>query len=146
MKKIVIAASAACLLALSACGEPAFIDRPTSTETTFSTPEHRISESRAEDRVISEPTTPTTPTLTDEEISELAFLLTLGQEGVDLPKDVAIRAAETTCLFLEQGGDVDQLFLEMALNPYEQVLPEVPNEDLPFVMGAAVGAYCPEHG
>lgn len=143
MKKTIVAASAACLLALSACAPGVPVETAdTDTETTFTTASPQISE----DRVVSAPATSSAPILTDEEISELAFLLTLDQQGVDLPRDVAIRAAETTCLFMEQGGDVDQLFLEMALNPSEQVLPEIPNEDLPSVMGAAVGAYCPEHG
>lgn len=141
MKKTIVAASAACLLALSACA-PGLPVEEADTETTFTTASPQISE----DRVVSAPVTSSAPILTDEEISELAFLLTLDEQGVDLPRDVAIRAAETTCLFMEQGGDVDQLFLEMALNPSEQVLPEIPNEDLPYVMGAAVGAYCPEHG
>ena len=70
----------------------------------------------------------------------------LDDNGISLSEDEALRSAVTACSFLMQGGDTDQLWLEIANDPYSpDIIPGVDNSDeLPTLMGAAVGAYCPE--
>lgn len=70
----------------------------------------------------------------------------LDDNGISLTDDQALRSAVTACSFLMKGGDVDQLWVEIASDPYApDIIPGVDNSnDLPVVMGAAVGAYCPE--
>lgn len=137
MKRIMLAALAAGTLALGACADPA----PGSP-----------SPASSADAVI--PATTTTqasvvrkepPRKTWQEVREESYLEVLQEEGIYLDDETALRAGRTTCQFIDEGHRVDQLFYEMASNPYDQVLPGISNDDLPFIMGAAVGTFCPEH-
>lgn len=137
MKRIMLAALTAGALALGACADPA----PGSP-----------SPASSADAVI--PTTTTTqanvarkeaPRKTEQEAREEIYLEVLQEEGIYLDDDTALRAGRATCQFIDEGYSVDQLFYEMVLDPYDQVLPGISNDDLPFIMGAAVGAFCLEH-
>lgn len=74
------------------------------------------------------------------------FINYLDENGISLSEDKALRSAVTACSFLMQGGDVQELWAEIADDPYSpDIIPGVDNvSELPTVMGAAVGAYCPE--
>lgn len=72
----------------------------------------------------------------------------LDENGISLSEDKALRSAVTACSFLMQGGDATELWAEIANDPYSpDIIPGVDNaSELPVVMGAATGAYCPELG
>lgn len=137
MKRIMLAALAAGALALGACADPApgspspassadaAIPATTTTQASFARKE--------------------APRKTEQEVREESYLKVLREEGIYLDDKTALLAGRTTCQFIDEDGSVDQLFYEMASDPYDQVLPEISNNDLPFIMGAAVGAFCPEH-
>ena len=74
------------------------------------------------------------------------FIAYLDDNGISLSEDKALRSAVTACSFLMQGGDVQELWAEVADDPYSpDIIPGVDNvSELPTLMGAAVGAYCPE--
>lgn len=76
------------------------------------------------------------------------FIAYLKGEGIHLSEDEALRSAATTCSFLMQGGDTDQLWAEIAVDPYSpDIIPGVDNASkLPTLMGAATGAYCSHLG
>lgn len=73
------------------------------------------------------------------------FIAYLDGKGISLSEDEALRSAVTACSFLMQYGDFDELWAEIAADPYSpDIIPGVDNSnDLPVLMGAAVGAYCP---
>lgn len=75
------------------------------------------------------------------------FIETLDEYGVDYgTTDEGILAGHTTCLFIDEGGSPAELIYEMAFDPTGgQVLPNISNDELPLLMGAAIGALCPEH-
>lgn len=76
------------------------------------------------------------------------FIAYLDGKGISLSDDEALRAAVTTCSFLANGGDTDQLWAEIAADPYApDIIPGVDNaSELPVLMGAAAGAYCSHLG
>lgn len=92
-----------------------------------------------------------TPTVSAEERTKQAYYRTLKKEGIYLDDLTAYQAAMTTCEFIETGHSVEGLFHEMATDQVlgrvvDPVLPGISDDDLPFIMGAAVGAFCPEYG
>ena len=72
------------------------------------------------------------------------YIAYLKGKGIYLSEDEALRSAVTTCSFLMQGGDVEQLWVEIVDDPYApDIIPGVDNAtELPTLMGAASGAYC----
>lgn len=72
------------------------------------------------------------------------YIAYLKGKGIYLSEDEALRSAVTTCSFLMQGGDTDQLWAEIVNDPYApDIIPGVDNaSELPTLMGAATGAYC----
>lgn len=76
------------------------------------------------------------------------YIAYLEGKGISLSEDEALRSAVTTCSFLMQGGDVEQLWVEIAADPYSpDIIPGVDNvSELPVLMGAAAGAYCKHLG
>lgn len=76
------------------------------------------------------------------------YIAYLDGKGISLSEDEALRAAVTTCSFLMQGGDTQELWAEIANDPYSpDIIPGVDNaSELPTLMGAATGAYCSELG
>lgn len=75
------------------------------------------------------------------------FIETLDEYAVDYgTRDEGILAGHTTCIFIDEGGSPAELIYEMAFDPAGgQVLPNISNDELPLLMGAAIGALCPEH-
>lgn len=76
------------------------------------------------------------------------FIAYMDEKGISLSEDEALRSAVTTCSFLMQGGDVQELWAEIANDPYApDIIPGVDNvSELPVLMGAASGAYCSHLG
>lgn len=74
------------------------------------------------------------------------YIAYLDDNGISLSEDEALRSAVTACSFLMQGNDFEDLWAEVASDPYApDIIPGLDNSnELPVVMGAAVGAYCPE--
>lgn len=72
------------------------------------------------------------------------YIAYLKGKGIYLSEDEALRSAVTTCSFLMNGGDTDQLWAEIVNDPYApDIIPGVDNaSELPTLMGAATGAYC----
>lgn len=138
MKKTLIAASAAVLLATSACATDADEASPSQPVP--------VAESVAETEPLFTATPQATaPPLSEKEIGEQAFLAVISEYGINLPEDRALQIGNDTCLFLSNGGTVEDLIDDLASRPYDRMVPELSNFDLPYVQGAAVGAMCPEY-
>lgn len=135
-KKVLLATMAVGALSLAACSTGP-LDEAEPTLTTSASPASQTLE----------PATPQValPTRTEEEIIEEFYLETLREEGITVSKSSALLVVDVTCEFMAEGGDPYSLFFGMALEPDVQVVPGVSNEDLPFMMGAAVGGFCPEY-
>lgn len=146
MKKTIIAIALAAPLALAACGSTE--STAPSTASPAPTTERVIEETRgtgggfiADDKVVP-PTTENPAQAVDN-----AFIETLDEFGVRYTSESdVIRSGKVVCQFIDDGYKLSDLFFEMALDPQaERILPPVSNDDLPYVAGAAVPAYCPEH-
>lgn len=73
------------------------------------------------------------------------FLEVLEQQGLGhIPDEVALNAGFATCAFLASGGDAEELFGEIANDPFQpDIFPGIDNiREMPQVMGAANGVYC----
>lgn len=121
-------------------------DRPTSTTSVASEPDH-LSVLEAIDIVGNGGTIQPGDVKATTDIDVL-FIAYLNENGISLSEDEALRSAVTTCSFLMQGGDTNELWAEIANNPYSpDIIPGVDNStELPTLMGAATGAYCPHLG
>ena len=139
MKKILLAALAAGALSLGACSTPVEAEAGATTTPTTSTVE-RVAEadSVATSQAIM-------PPAISESISDRAYLETIREAGIYLDRDEALLVGGVVCEFLDDGGDPYALIAGLAMNPYDRPIPTVSNEDLPSVMGAAIGALCPRH-
>lgn len=145
MKKTLTAALLVAPLALAACGSP---EGAPATATTTSAV---IEESRgsggsysADDQVVpADRTTTSAPTPTIEDL----YIKTLDNLDVSYTsRSDVIRSGHVVCQFIDEGHLLSDLFIEMAIDPQvERILPPVSNDDLPYVVGAAVPAFCPEH-
>lgn len=142
MKKILMAALAAGTLALGACSAP-------DAEVKASLPATGTAAPTA-DRVL-ETTTFVAPAakpsagLGSEQRREIAFYEVLAEEGIVVDDDTAYMAGLATCQFLDEGGDMADLALGLALSEEDAFDTGISNDDMPFLMGAAIGAFCPEH-
>lgn len=129
MKTTTAAITLVALLGLGACALPSEDADTTRTVTTSGTyfPDDEV----VQEQVVSE----------DE-----VYLEYLDEEGFTQSDDLLLTAAQVTCQFHREGGSVDQLWVEIAMNPYDSdVIPGVDNVDeLPTLMGAATAVYCPE--
>lgn len=144
MKKTLTAVLLAAPLALAACSSPG--DFPVEPSTTSAV----IEESRgtggsysADDQVIPADRTTSAPAPTIEDV----YIKTLDNLDVSYTSRTdVIQAGHVVCKFVDEGYRLSDLFIEMALDPQvERILPPVSNDDLPYVVGAAVPAFCPEH-
>lgn len=137
MKRIMLAALAAGTLALGACADPAPGSPSPASSADAAIPATTTTQANVARKEA--------PRKTGQEMLEESYLEVLQDEGIYLDDETALRAGHTACQFIDEGGSVHQLFYEMAVDPYDQVLPGISNDDLPFIMGAAVGTFCPEH-
>lgn len=135
-KKIgAIVAAAVAAVALTAC-EPA--DSTTTTDATAT--------SRHIETTTATPAEYTPDAEPPESVREKAYFDTLREAGIRIADDDALLLGKTVCTYFDEGNTARQLFMEMAVDPYaEQILPVVSNDDLPYAMGAATAAFCPEH-
>lgn len=139
MKKILLAALAAGALSLGACSTPVEAEADATATPTTSTAE-RVA--KADSVATSQAVMP--PAIS-ESISDRAYLETIEEAGIYLDRDEALLVGDVVCAFLDDGGDPYALIAGLAMNPYDRPIPTVSNEDLPSVMGAAIGALCPRH-
>lgn len=150
MKKTLTAVLLAAPLALAACGSPEGSSAPSTP--VVATSSAVLEESRgtggsysADDQVVpaDRATTSQAPTPTIEDV----YLTTLDGLGVTYTSGAeVVRAGRVVCQFLDEGHLLSDLFMEMAIDPQsERILGPVSNDDLPYVAGAAVPAFCPEH-
>lgn len=135
MKKILLAALAAGALSLAACSTPVEADTATPTST--------VAQVAEADSVVTSKAT--VPPANSESTFNRAYLETIREEGIYLDRDEALLVGDVICEFLDEGGDPYALIMGLAMNPYDRPIPTVSNEDLPYVMGAAIGALCPRH-
>lgn len=141
MKITTVAAALATLTLAAGCSAAdleAAAERARSTETVTTTA--APAQSLPDDEVV-EPVTQTS----DEDVEDL-FIDALDDQGLTYgTRDEGIRTGLTVCAFIDQGNSVSDLFWEMAYDTSgERVLPNVPNDDLPAVMGVSVAIFCPE--
>jgi len=141
MKKTLLAALAAGALSLGACSVPTEgeVDATTTATPTTSTVE-RVA--KADSVATSQAVM---PPASGESTSDRAYLETIEEAGIYLDRDEALLVGDVVCEFLDDGGDPYALIAGLAMNPYDRPIPTVSNEDLPSVMGAAIGALCPRH-
>lgn len=89
-----------------------------------------------------------TPVQTPERQSESledTYIRKLDEQNIEYgSRSNGVRAGIATCEFLSNGYSVDELFWEMSVQPNKQVLPGIPNDELPRLMGVAVAVICPE--
>lgn len=137
MKKILLAALAAGSLTLGACSAPA--------ETKTGTPTSTVGVKRVAEADSVATSQAIMPPAMQESSSDRAYLETIEEAGVYLDRDEAMLVGGVVCEFLDDGGDPYALIAGLAMNPYDRPIPTVSNEDLPSVMGAAIGALCPRH-
>lgn len=146
MKKTLIAALLAAPLALAACGPAESAPEP--IPVADSAPVLEESQGfggtfAADDEVVpaKEPAAASAPTIED------IYVQTLDNLGVSYTgRSDVIQAGRVVCRFVDEGHLLSDLFIEMAIDPQaERILPPVSNDDLPYVAGAAVPAFCPEH-
>lgn len=138
MKKILLAALAAGALPLAACSPSTSTFKADSATSTASV--SRVAEA---DSVVT--SRAATPPKDEAPASERAYLETVKESGIYLDRDEALLVGNVVCEFLDDGGDPYALIAGLAMNPYDRPIPTVSNEDLPFIMGAAMGALCPRH-
>lgn len=137
MKKILLAALAAGALSLGACSAPAESEAG-ATATTRTVERVAEADSVATSQAIM-------PPAIGESVTDRAYLETIEEAGIYLDRDEALLVGNVVCEFLDNGGDPYALIVELAMDPYDRPIPTVSNEDLPSVMGAAIGALCPRH-
>lgn len=142
-KKTIIAAVLTAPLMLAACGSTEGASAASATFEAGTPVLEETSGARiypAEDKVVPAPA-PTPPTI------EELYVEVLDESGVTYTSESdVILAGRVACEFLDEGYLFSDLFIEMAASPQsERILPPVSNDDLPFVVGAAVPAFCPEH-
>lgn len=131
MKKI-IPMIAIAGLALTACGSDGNTETVAETQVVTQTVQSTVVETQK-----------STPKR--EESLEDTYIRKLDEQGIEYgSRENGIRAGNATCAYIAEGYSVDDLFYEMALYPNQQVLPGIPNEDLPKLMGVAVAIVCPE--
>lgn len=141
MKKILLTALAAGALSLGACSTPVEAEAgatATPTPTTSTVEQVAEADSVTTSQAIM-------PPAISESISDRAYLETIEEAGIYLDRDEALLVGGVVCQFLDEGGDPYALIAGLAMNPYDRPIPTVSNEDLPSVMGAAIGALCPRH-
>lgn len=137
MKKILLAALAVGTLSLGACSMPDEVETAT---TVSSAPVEQVAEA---DSIATSQTI--MPPAIGESVTDRAYLETIEEAGIYLDRDEALLVGDVVCEFLDDGGDPYALIMGLAMNPYDRPIPTVSNEDLPSVMGAAIGALCPRH-
>lgn len=72
-----------------------------------------------------------------------AALATFRQVGVSCPSDdECIAAVQSACVMQDMGYTSEDIYLEIAMFPEEQVLPGFPNSAIPHIFGVANGGYC----
>lgn len=133
------------LATLAACGPADEAATPASSaSSTYSV---------ADDATIA-PATPTSsatlPTMSEEDVTEAAFMYVLSDAGITCDPDECLLAARTVCQFLDEGNTTDDLFLELAYNKVmeidaERIFPFTDNENVPAIVGASIAGFCPEY-
>lgn len=96
-------------------------------------------------RPLSDPTTRTTAKAATDTLDE-KFLDLMDEMGLGhIPDDLALNAAVATCGYLAGGNDPEDLFEEIANDPFApDVIEGIDNvRELPQTMGAASGIFCP---
>lgn len=141
MKKILLAALAAGALSLGACSAPT--ESEADATTTSSTTTSAVEQVAEADSVTT--SQGIAPPESQGSASDRAYLETIEEAGIYLDRDEALLVGDVVCAFLDDGGDPYALIAGLAMNPYDRPIPTVSNEDLPSVMGAAIGALCPRH-
>lgn len=139
MKKIAMAAaSCAAVLGMAACST----DATSGTDTATSADSGPVIASNVD----APETSTSTPTqMSEEEMKDEAMRMVYLDEGIHMSAEDAELTGLTVCQFVREGNSLDQLFLEIAVFPDEQVLPTVSNDDLPYVIGVSIARYCPEY-
>lgn len=142
-KKIgAVVAAAAAALTFAACepADTADTAEPLATSHTIETETAAVEETEASSFEYTPPAAP------PASVRNQAYFDTLQAGGIRIGDDDALLVGMTVCSFFDEGHSAEDLFMEMAMDPYaENILPVVDNDDLPYAMGAAVAAFCPEH-
>lgn len=138
MKKILLAALAAGVLAVGACSAPGAETTPTTESSTFVAPPRHLESTTAA------PARPASG-LSSKQRTEAVYYATLAEEGIVVDDAAAYLAGQATCEFIDEGGSMPDLMLGLAMSEEDPFGLGISNEDLPFLMGAAIGAFCPEN-
>lgn len=139
IRTTLVAASAAVLMAISACAAPAGVE---GTSTPTVAPEAAQSEMEAQQATV-EPQTEPAPAPSGDELAERAYLSTVGDMTYPSTED-ALMVGWATCALLATGSTVEDLGMEV-VTAQGTIVPGFVNDELPFFYGAAIGALCPEY-
>lgn len=83
-----------------------------------------------------------TPAMSDEEITDMAYLTVLDTSGVEYSsKEAAIFTAHSVCDALDSGLTFRQLGMSLIANDDVPYTPE----EIGTVMGSAIAGYCPQY-
>lgn len=76
---------------------------------------------------------------------ERAFLTTLNNEGIYGNDDELVGAGREACELFSSGLDGYDMILRLMSGTVD-LLPQTDEEDEAFIVGAATGTFCPQHG
>ena len=137
MKKLLLAALAAGTLATGACSA---LDSESDLSDDYSAP---AAAPVLESTVVA-PAAPSTG-VGSEQRTRSIYYSTLASEGIVIDDESAYIAGLATCEFIDDGGSMSDLMVGLALGEEDPLDLGISNDDLPFLMGAAIGAFCPEN-
>lgn len=137
MKKLLLAALAAGTLATGACSA---LDSEPDLSGDYST----AAAAPVLESTVVMPAAPSAG-VGSEQRTESIYYSTLASEGIVIDNDTAYIAGLATCEFINDGGSMSDLMVGIALGGEDPFDLGISNEDLPFLMGAAIGAFCPEN-
>lgn len=82
---------------------------------------------------------PATGGLTDQDINDMAFMMSMDKQGIHYSSRAAIiDLGHAVCAGLGEGGSETEISLVIADKGY-------PLEDAGYIVGAAISSYCPQH-
>lgn len=141
IRTALVAASAAALMAVSACAAPAGVE---GTSTPTVAPEAAQSEMTAQQATVEpQPEPQPEPAPSGDDLAERAYLSTVGDMTYPSTED-ALVVGWATCALLATGSTVEDLGMEV-LTAQGTIVPGFVNDELPYFYGAAIGALCPEY-
>lgn len=143
IRTALVAASAAALMAISACAAPAGVE---GTSTPTVAPEAAQGEMTAQQATVEpqpEPQPEPAPAPSGDDLAERAYLSTVGDKTYPSTDD-ALMVGWATCALLATGSTVEDLGMEV-MTARGTIVPGFVNDELPYFYGAAIGALCPEY-